>query len=109
MRRSSATLPIPDRAWRPAVVSIVARMATEHHLVVALPGAESLFGPLPMLLRAGVVAPSARRIGNVMLDQRLERPEAREALARLDEDSRGVRVAHGSGRATASPKPSTSC
>src|ERR1043166_2614883 len=44
---------IPDRAWRPAVVSILARMATGHHLAVALGGSESLFGPLPMLLRRG--------------------------------------------------------
>src|SRR5580700_10470719 len=74
---------VPDRAWRPAVVSILTRMATEHHLVVALTGSESLFGALPMLLRAGVVAPEARRAGNVMLDQRLERPVARKVLAEL--------------------------
>jgi cytidylate kinase len=84
---------IPDRAWRPAVVSILARMAAADHLVIAAPGAESLFGPLPMLLRAGVVAPAARRIGNVMLDQRLERPAAREELARLDESARRTRRA----------------
>lgn len=76
--------PIPDRAWRQAVVSILSRMATEHHLVVAITGAESLFGSMPMLLRAGVVAPSARRVGNVMLDQRLDRPAAQEALLALD-------------------------
>src|SRR5215470_17802928 len=74
---------IPDRAWRFAVVSILARMATEHHLVVALAGAESLFDPTPILLRVGVFAPEACRAGNLMLDQRLERPEARKALAGL--------------------------
>jgi hypothetical protein len=84
---------IPDRAWRPAVVSILARMAAVDHLVVATAAAESLFGPMPMLLRAGVVAPSARRIGNVMLDQRLERAAAREALAKLEETSRRTRRA----------------
>jgi hypothetical protein len=84
---------IPDRAWRPAVVSILARMAAADHLVVATAAAESLFGPMPMLLRAGVVAPSARRIGNVMLDQRLERAAAREALAKLEETSRRTRRA----------------
>ena len=91
---------LPDRAWRPAVVSILTRMATEHHLVVALTGAESLFGALPMLLRAGVVAPEARRAGNVMLDHRLERPEARKLLAGLDTDWRRVRKAR-LGRANA--------
>lgn len=84
---------IPDRAWRHAVVSILARLAAANHLVIAVAGAEGLFGPLPMLLRAGVVAPAARRIGNVMLDQRLERPQAREALAELDADAQRVRRA----------------
>jgi hypothetical protein len=84
---------IPDRAWRPAVVSILARMAAVDHLVIATAAAESLFGPMPMLLRAGVVAPAARRIGNVMLDQRLERAAARDALAKLEESSRRTRRA----------------
>jgi len=79
---------IPDRAWRAAVVSILARMAAEHHLVVALPGAESLFGPMPMLLRTGVFAPEARRVGNLMLDQRVERPDAKKMLAHLDQEWR---------------------
>ena len=84
---------IPDRAWKPAVVSILARMASANHLVIAIPGSEALFGTMPMLIRAGVVAPLARRIGNVMLDQRLERPAASESLAKLDEDSRRQRRA----------------
>jgi hypothetical protein len=75
---------IPPRAWKPAAVSILTRMATEHHLVIAVAGAESLFNPLPMLLRARIVAPEQRRAGNVMLDQRLERPAARQMLADLD-------------------------
>jgi hypothetical protein len=82
---------IPDRAWRAAVVSILARMAAEHHLVIALPGAEVLFGPMPMLLRAAVTAPEARRIGNLMLDERLERPEARKRLDELDAEWRASR------------------
>src|ERR1700733_2452028 len=84
---------IPDRAWKPAVVSILARMASSNHLVIAIPGSDALFGAMPMLIRAGVVAPLARRIGNVMLDQRLERPAASETLAKLDEDSRRQRRA----------------
>src|SRR5712691_1329189 len=93
---------VPDRAWPLAVVSILSRMATEHHLVVALAGAESLFGPMPMLLRAGVVAPEARRVGNVMLDQRLERPAARKALAAIDAEARRTRKAR-FGRGSAPP------
>ena len=84
---------IPDWAWRPAVTSIVARLAKEHHLVVAFEGAESLFPPMPVLLRAGIVAAEARRAGNVMLDRRLERPEAVAELARLDQESRRRRRA----------------
>jgi Cytidylate kinase-like family len=80
--------PVPDRAWRPAAVSILARLAMEHHLVICLWGAESLFPPSPFTLRAGIVASEARRIGNVMLDQRLERPEAKAALARMDREAK---------------------
>src|SRR5690349_569854 len=69
--------PVPDRGWRPAAVSILARMALEHHLVICVPGAESLFPLSRFTLRAQVLAPDAHRIGNVMLDQRLERPEAK--------------------------------
>jgi hypothetical protein len=79
---------IPERAWRSAVVSIIARLATEHHLVIAVPGAEALFAPMPMLLRAAIVASEARRVGNLMVDRRVERPEARKLLAAVDKESR---------------------
>ena len=84
---------IPDRVWRPAVASIVARLAREHHLVAAFEGAESLLTPMPLLLRAGIVAAEARRAGNVMLDRRLERPEARAELSRMDQEWRRRRKA----------------
>src|SRR5579862_6943522 len=93
---------IPERAWRPAVASIVARMATEHHLVVALSGAESLFDPMPQLLRVGIVASEARRAGNVMLDQQLERPAAKAELGKLDAAAKRLRRAR-LGRST--PRP----
>ena len=80
--------PVPDRAWRPAAISILARLAVEHHLVICLWGAESLFPPSPFTLRAGIIASDARRVGNVMLEQRLERPEAKAALARMDRESK---------------------
>ena len=93
---------IPDRAWRPAAASIVARLAAQHHLVVALPGSESLLPPLPALLRAGVVASEARRAGNVMLDLRLERSEAAAALEEMDDEARQRRKAR-LGRAVPPP------
>src|SRR5208282_4404650 len=82
---------IPDKAWKPAAVSILTRIMTEHHLVIAIAGAESLFNALPMLLRAGIVAPEARRAGNVMVDQRLERPAALKTLAELDQEGKRLR------------------
>ncbi len=82
---------IPEKAWKPAAVLILTRMATTHHLVVAVTGAESLFNPLPMLLRAGIVAPEARRAGNVMVDQRLERPAALKTLTGLDSEAKRLR------------------
>lgn len=85
--------PVPERAWKPAAASILTRMATEHHLVIAIAGAESLFNALPMLLRAGIVAPEARRAGNVMIDQRLERPAALKMLADLDQEAKRLRKA----------------
>ncbi|HEY7334222.1 MAG TPA: cytidylate kinase family protein [Bryobacteraceae bacterium] len=94
---------IPDRAWRAAVASIVARLAAEHHLVIALPGAESLLMPMPLLLRAGIVASEARRVGNVMLDRRLERSAATGALAEMDEEARRLRKAR-FGRAAPMPE-----
>jgi hypothetical protein len=80
--------PVPDRAWRPAAVSILARLAVEHHLVICLWGAESLFPSSLFTLRAGIVAPEAHRIGNVILDQRLERAEAKAALDRMDREAK---------------------
>jgi hypothetical protein len=94
--------PVPDRAWRPAVTSILARMAAEHHMVVAAIGSEALFETLQdtipavlhaALLRVAIVAPDARRIGNVMLDQRLERPEAKTELVKLDLEAKRLRKA----------------
>jgi hypothetical protein len=82
---------VSAKAWRPAVISILARIATERHLVVALTGAEALFGAMPSVLRATIVAPEPRRAGNVMLDQRLERPEAQKLLDELDSDWKRLR------------------
>jgi len=85
--------PLPERAWRPAATSILARMAAEHHMVVAAAGSESLFAAMPALLRVAVTAPEARRIGNVMLEQRLDRTAAKSALAQLDREAKRLRKA----------------
>jgi hypothetical protein len=103
MRQEFGEAPVPDRAWRPAVVSILARMAVSDHLVIAIEGAESLFGSLPILFRSGIVAPAARRIGNLMVDQRLERPAARALLNQLEAQAKSRRRAR-FGRPKAPPE-----
>lgn len=75
---------VPPRAWPPAAVSVLARLAREHHLVVAVENSEELFQPMPSLARVRVEAPHAQRLGNVMLDLRLEKGEAAAHLAELD-------------------------
>lgn len=88
MAQEFGETPVPDRAWRAAALSILARMASEHHMILSAPGAESLFPPSAFLLRAGILAPDSQRVGNVMLEQRLERADAKAALARMDRDAR---------------------
>jgi hypoxanthine phosphoribosyltransferase len=83
--------PIPHRAWRPAAISILARLAVDHHLVLCLTEGDALFPSSLFTLRVGIVAPEARRIGNVMLDQRLVRTEAKAALAGMDREARHLR------------------
>jgi cytidylate kinase len=82
---------IPDKAYAAAVLSMVARLATEHHLVLCSEGAELIFKDFPGLLRVRVLAPDSQRIGALMLDHRLERPAARELLRKLDADQRAWR------------------
>jgi hypothetical protein len=75
---------IPGKARADLVASILARLATEHHLVYCAPGAEMLSRHFPGALRVHVVAPDSVRIGNLMLDRRLDRPAARQLLRELD-------------------------
>lgn len=84
---------VPPRLWRPAVITILARMATEHHLVIAIEGSESLLGSRPFLLRAGILASPNRRIGNLMLELRADHPDAKTELHKLDADSKKLRKA----------------
>jgi cytidylate kinase len=82
---------IPDKAFPDAVLSLVARLATEHHLVVATEGAELLFQSLPGVLRIQVVAPESRRLGTLMLEHRLDRPAARALLRDLERQQKDYR------------------
>ncbi len=82
---------IPDKAFRDVVTSIMAHLATQHHLLVAADGAELLFKNFPGCLRVAVVAPESRRIGTLMLEHRLERPAARGLLRKLEAEQKAGR------------------
>src|SRR5215469_743712 len=75
---------IPDKAWPHLATSILARAGAQHHLVIASLGSEFLLQNIPCGLRAHVIAPEARRIGNLMLDRGLERAEAKALLEELE-------------------------
>ncbi len=75
---------IPDKACLLVIKSLLARLATQHSLVIVAPHAESLFKNFPGVLRVGIIAPAAQRIGYLMLDHRLERPAAKQLLQQLE-------------------------
>ena len=93
---------IPPKAWPALATSILARLATEHHIVYCASGGELQARHFPGLLRAHVVAPENVRIGNLMLDHRLERAAARQLLLDLEAADRADRKAKfGKTKATA--------
>lgn len=85
--------PIPDRAYPSLVASILARLLTEHHIVLCARGGEFQARHFPGMLRVHIVAPENVRIGNLMLDRRLERPAARRVLQELEAADRADRKA----------------
>lgn len=94
--------PAPDKAYSSLVTSILARLATQHHIVYCAAGGELQARHFPGMLRVHVVAPESVRIGNLMLDNRLERPAARKLLLELEAADRADRKAKfGKARATA--------
>jgi len=93
---------IPDKAYPSLVTSILAKLATEHHLAYCAVGGELQARHFPGMLRVHVVAPENVRIGNLMLDRRLDRPAARTLLLELESADRADRKAKfGKTRATA--------
>jgi len=94
--------PIPDKAYPSLVTSLLARLATEHHLVFCASGGEVQARHFPGMLRVHVVAPENVRIGNLMLDCRMERNAARQLLLELEAADRADRKAKfGKTKATA--------
>jgi hypothetical protein len=94
--------PLPARAWAPAAVAVLARLAREHPLLIALDGAEHLFRPAPWVLRARITASDAHRAGKLMLDLRLEKPEAQARLRELDAEQKRLRRARFRGASSGS-------
>lgn len=82
---------VPEKAYPDALLSILARLATEHHLVLAAEGAELLLKGFPGVLRVQVVGPESRRVGTLMLEHRLERPAARQLLKQLEAEQKAFR------------------
>ncbi|MBI3470385.1 MAG: hypothetical protein HY013_03405 [Candidatus Solibacter usitatus] len=93
--------PVPAKAYADVAGIILARLATQHHCVIAADGLETLHGSLPGMLRAYIVAPEAARIGNLMVDRRVDRPIARQLLRELQQQRNEIRRKR-FGRATAS-------
>ncbi len=84
---------VPDKAYSSLVTSVLARLATEHHMVYCAVGGEVQARHFPGMLRVHVVAPENVRVGNLMLDSRLERAAARELLIELEAADRADRRA----------------
>jgi cytidylate kinase len=82
---------VPEKAFASAITSIVARLATGHHLVLATDGAETLFKDFPGMLRIAIVAPEPRRMGYLMVEHRLERPAAKQLLRSLEAEQHATR------------------
>ena len=103
MTEEFGEIPVPARAWAPAAAAVLARLAREHPLLIALDGAEYLFRPAPWVLRARITTSDAHRSGKLMLDLRLEKPEALARLRELDAEQKRLRKAR-FGRASADPE-----
>lgn len=74
---------IPDQAWRPMMVSILAGLGAKAHVVVCSTGSEMLSRDLPGVLRFHVVSPESVRLDNLMQDGRLDRAEAKVQLRKM--------------------------
>jgi cytidylate kinase len=84
---------IAPKAYSTLATAILARLATEHHLVYCALGGEVEARHFSGMLRVHVVAPESVRIGNLMLDRRIDRPAARQVLLELEAAERADRKA----------------
>ena len=95
--------PIPDRDWQCLATSILARLATGHHIVYCADGVRVAVHVISRdFCGLHVVAPENVRIGNLMLDHRVDRAAARQLMLDQEAADRANRKAKfGKTRATA--------
>lgn len=91
MTEEFGAAPLPAGAWAPAAVAVLARLAREHPLLIAVDGAEHLFRPAAWLLRVRITASDVHRAGKLMLDLRLQKPQALAHLRELDAEQKRLR------------------
>ncbi|HUS05723.1 MAG TPA: cytidylate kinase family protein [Bryobacteraceae bacterium] len=82
---------LPHKAYPHAVASMLARLAMEHHMVLAATGAELALRKFPNLLRVRIAAPEAHRVGSLMVDRRTDRTAARKLMHDLTLEQRSER------------------
>ncbi len=75
---------IPDKAWPHLANSILAKLGAQQHLAISSVGSELLLENIPGVLRVHVTAPESRRVGNLMVDRRMERADAKQHLRHLE-------------------------
>lgn len=87
-----ATAPVPEPALPLLLLSVVARLAGQHHLIVSAGATDELNSRrFPALLRVRLTAPEAWRVGALMIDRRLERGAARDLLRRTELEEKAAR------------------
>jgi cytidylate kinase len=91
MEEFGSDAPLPDKAYPSLVTSVLAKLAIERHIVYCAMGGELQARHFPGMLRVHVVAPESVRVGNLMIDNRLERPAARRLLLELEAADRADR------------------
>jgi cytidylate kinase len=78
--------PIPERAWQPLAVSLLATLGLDHrHLVVCFAGAEVLARDLPGVFRFHVVAPEKMRLDHLMTESGISRAASKTKLRKMTE------------------------
>jgi len=82
---------IPDKAWAAVVTSLIAHLGAQYPLVIAVPCVERALSQLPGLLRCHLVAGEQRRVGMLMLENRLDRPTAQKLLRQLERQLKEAR------------------